>query len=192
MKYCLLIFIIFSVSIMACEEGELYPDKLFLEVKVETSVGDVIVELDRNRAPITVNNFLKYVKKGSYNDTIIHRIEKDFVIQGGGYDKELNDIPDCGKIFNESGNGLKNIEGSIAMARYEDPHSATSQFYFNLGNNESLDPNRKNWGYTVFGQVIEGMDVLKKISEMKTGYHKVMDSTSFPMETIMIKSITVE
>lgn len=184
--------LLFFQNIQACEVSQEYADKLFLEAKIETSMGDIIIELDKNRAPITVNNFLKLIGKGVYNNTLIHRVEKDFVIQGGGYNKALDDISDCGKIYNESGNGLKNEKGSVAMARYEDPHSATTQFYFNLNDNSSLDPNPKNWGYTVFGQVIEGMDVLEKIAEVKTGYHKQMDSVSFPQETIMIKSIRIE
>ena len=186
------VLLLSGFCIQACEDGELYPDKMFLEVKISTNLGDVIVELNRNRAPITVNNFLKYVKNKAYNNTIIHRVESDFVIQGGGYDKEHKDIESCGKIFNESGNGLKNTKGTIAMARYDNPHSATSQFYFNLNQNESLDPGAKNWGYTVFGEVIEGMDVLEKISKMRTGYHEDFDSTSFPMESIIIKSVELE
>jgi peptidyl-prolyl cis-trans isomerase A (cyclophilin A) len=193
-KFKFIIFTVFfvAINIQACEEGELYPEKMFLEVKISTNFGDIVVELNRNRAPITVNNFLKYVKKETYNNTIIHRVEKDFVIQGGGYNKQHELIDNCGKIFNESGNGLKNSTGSIAMARYEDPHSATSQFYFNLNENTSLDPNSKNWGYTVFGEVIEGMEVLEEISNVKTRYHEHFDSTSFPLDSIIIKSVELE
>jgi peptidyl-prolyl cis-trans isomerase A (cyclophilin A) len=191
-NWCLVLtFLIANAATQACEEGELFPEKLFLEVKITTNYGDVIVELNRNRAPITVNNFLQYVKKAVYNNTIIHRVEKNFVVQGGGYDKSLKAIDTCNSIFNESGNGLKNTRGTIAMARYEDPHSATSQFYFNLNENPSLDPNSKNWGYTVFGEVIQGLEVLDKISELATGYHKEFDSTSFPMEPIIINSVEI-
>ena len=155
-------------------------------------MGDVVIELDRNRAPITVNNFLQYIASGSYVNSILHRVEKDFVIQGGGYYKNLEDIVECKKIFNESGNGLKNTKGTIAMARYDDPHSATSQFYINLSESPSLDPNAKNWGYTVFGEVIEGMDVLSAISNVEVGYSKALDASTVPLEPIIIKSIKVQ
>lgn len=187
------IFFTFLVSqAMACNKKNLYPDNTFPEVLISTSMGEILVELDRNRAPITVNNFLQYIASGAYVNTIFHRVEKDFVIQGGGYYKKLKDIVECEKIYNESGNGLKNTTGTIAMARYDDPHSATSQFYFNLTDTPSLDPNRKNWGYTVFGEVVEGMDVLKAISAVKLGYSKALDSDTVPIEPVLIKSITVQ
>lgn len=176
---------------LACDGSKLYPDQIFIEVLFKTSKGNILVELDRNRAPITVNNFLQYIESGAYNDTIIHRVEKDFVIQGGGYDKGIKEIKHCKRIYNESGNGLKNTTGTIAMARYDDPHSATSQFYFNLTDTPSLDPNAKNWGYTVFGEVIEGMEVLQAISKVAVGYSKKLDSVSMPMDAITIKEITV-
>ncbi len=182
------LFLILSAP-YACEKGQVYPDKTFPEVQIKTSMGMIVVELDRDRAPITVNNFLKYVKSGAYKNTIFHRVEKDFVIQGGGYLKGYKEVVSCGKIFNESGNGLKNTRGTIAMARYDDPHSATSQFYFNLTDTPSLDPNSKNWGYTVFGEVVEGMDVLDAISQVKVGYSKKIDSTSVPIEPVIIQDI---
>ncbi len=107
----------------ACDDTEIYPEKYFPQVLISTTMGDILVELDRNKAPITVNNFLKYVKAELYINTIFHRVEKDFVIQGGGYDASMNSIEDCGKIYNESGNGLRNRMGPIAMARYDDPNS---------------------------------------------------------------------
>lgn len=175
----------------ACDNGEVYPDKMFPEVIIHTTMGDITVELDRNRSPITVNNFLKYVKNKSYNNTLIHRVEKNFVIQGGGYNKDYDEIPQCGKIFNESGNGLRNTKGSIAMARYADPHSATSQFYFNLSDSPNLDPNPKNWGYTVFGQVIEGIDILEAIADVGVGYSEKLDADNVPIEPLFIKSVEV-
>ena len=125
------------------------PDNYYPRVKMVTSMGDIIVELDRSRAPITVNNFLRYVDMRSYEETIFHRIVPDFVVQGGGYDTNFVEKPSLGKIFNESGNGLKNKMYNITMARQDDPHSATRQFFFNMAKNDSLDPGR-NWGYTVF------------------------------------------
>lgn len=184
--------LVITSSSFACNTAEIYPDKTFPEILIKTSMGDIVVELDRNRAPITVNNFLQYVQSGTYNGTVFHRVEKDFVVQGGGYDRELKEITQCGKIYNESGNGLKNTKGTIAMARYDDAHSATSQFYFNLTDTPSLDPNAKNWGYTVFGEVIEGMEILDAISKVKVGYSKRLDSVSLPIERVTIKRMTMQ
>lgn len=178
-------------NVFSCDTSTIYPDNLFPEVLIKTSMGEILVELDRNRAPITVNNFLHYVKSGSYKKTIFHRVEKEFVIQGGGYDAKFKAIKECEKIYNESGNGLRNTTGTIAMARYDDPHSATSQFYFNLSDTPSLDPNAKNWGYTVFGEVIEGVDVLKKISQVKVGYSKHTDSENVPIEPVLILNVSI-
>ncbi|MCF6288271.1 MAG: peptidylprolyl isomerase [Proteobacteria bacterium] len=177
---------------LACDTSQIYPDKTFPEVLIKTTMGNILVELDRNRAPITVNNFLQYIKTKAYNNTIFHRVEKDFVIQGGGYNTKLEEITQCEKIYNESGNGLKNIIGTIAMARYGDPHSATSQFYFNLTDTPSLDPNAKNWGYTVFGEVIEGMEVLKAMAKVDVGYSKKLDSVSLPKEPIIVTEIIIQ
>lgn len=187
-----LIVFIFVVSISsACDEKKLFENNFFPELIIKTSLGDVVVELDRNRSPITVNNFLQYVKSGAFNETIFHRVEKDFVIQGGGYSKDFKAITNCGEIYNESGNGLKNTKGTIAMARYDNPHSATSQFYFNLKDTPSLDPNAKNWGYTVFGEVLEGMDVLEKISQVRVGFNKNLDSVNVPINPVIILDVSV-
>ena len=188
----LLIALIIFNQTHACKTIEIYPDKTFPEVLIKTSMGDILVELDRNRAPITVNNFLHYIDSNKYNNTIFHRVEKDFVIQGGGYNAAFDSLIECNKIFNESGNGLKNTIGTIAMARYDDPHSATSQFYFNLTDTPSLDPNSKNWGYTVFGEVIEGMEVLQAISKVRVGYSKTLNSENVPIEAITVIHMNVE
>ncbi len=192
MNKFIIIFLILSDILFACEQGEVDSENMYPEILIKTSMGDVIVELDRNRAPITVNNFLKYVKSNGYNNTVVHRVEKDFVIQGGGYNKSLKEITQCEKIYNESGNGLKNTFGTIAMARYDDPHSATSQFYFNLTDTPSLDPNAKNWGYTVFGEVVDGMDVLQKISKVKVGHSKKLNSVNVPLEPVVIKQMSIQ
>ena len=181
----------FFADAQACEKGNIYPDKSFPEIEIITSMGTIVIELDRNRAPITVNNFLQYIKSGAYKNTIFHRVEKDFVIQGGGYYKDFKEVDSCGKIVNESGNGLKNTRGTVAMARYDDPHSASSGFYFNLADTPSLDPNAKNWGYTVFGEVVEGMEILDAISKVIVGYSKKIDAVNVPIEPIIIKNITV-
>jgi len=174
---------------LACDGSKLYPDNTFPEILIETTLGNIVVELDRNRAPIAVNNFLYYMHAGLYNNTLFHRVEKDFVIQGGGYSPKLDPIKECDKIFNESGNGLKNTTGTIAMARYDDPHSATSQFYFNLTDSPSLDPNSKNWGYAVFGEVIEGMEVLEAIAHSQVGFSNKLGVKNVPIEPIVIKKI---
>jgi len=174
-----------------CFPPEMLPDNFFPTVKLETSMGDIEVELNRMRAPITVNNFLRYVLEGEYDGTIFHRVMIGFVVQGGGYTKDIEEKTMHESILNESGNGLENLFGSIAMARYDDPHSATRQFYFNMENNTSLDPSSRNWGYTVFGQVISGMEVLQAIAEVETGYSEDLDAEDVPVEPILLIKASV-
>jgi cyclophilin family peptidyl-prolyl cis-trans isomerase len=138
-------------------------------VRIQTSQGTFVVQLDAVRAPLTVRNFLDYVSKGHYAGTIFHRVIDGFVIQGGGYTPDLVEKEVGAPVPNESGNGLSNVRGSIAMARTGDPHSATAQFYVNLKDNVALDPNPQRWGYCVFGRVIEGMDVVDAIAKVPTG-----------------------
>jgi cyclophilin family peptidyl-prolyl cis-trans isomerase len=138
-------------------------------VRIETSLGDIVVELDPLRAPLTVQNFLQYVVDGHYADTVFHRVSGGFLVQGGGYTADLQLKPAERTVVNESGNGLSNLRGTIAMARGNDPHAANSQFYFNLANNPDLDPRPTRWGYAVFGRVIEGMDVVDAIGGVPTG-----------------------
>ena len=174
-----------------CFPPDMIPDNLFPTVKLETSMGDIEVELNRMRAPITANNFLRYVLEGEYDGTIFHRVMIGFVVQGGGYTKDIEEKTMHENILNESGNGLENLIGSIAMARYSDPHSATRQFYFNMENNASLDPSSRNWGYTVFGQVISGMEVLQAIAEVETGYSEDLDAEDVPVEPILLIKASV-
>ena len=183
-------FIQFSNIVCAGESKEIQPDNLFPRVKLETAVGNVVVELDRTRAPITVNNFLAYVAAGTYDNTIFHRVIKDFVVQGGGYDLFYAERKQRPPIYNESGNGLKNELYTIAMAREKDPHSATSQFYFNVGDNPGLDPG-KGWGYTVFGMVMEGSDVLDLIAGAQTHVHPELDWEDVPKKEILLKKATI-
>ena len=141
-------------------------------VMMETSLGKVTLELDAEHAPATVENFLKYVDEGYYDGTVFHRVIDGFMIQGGGFDRELVKRNTHDPIQNEADNGLKNLRGTIAMARTNQPHSATSQFFVNLVDNGFLDfreKNRMGWGYCVFGKVVEGMDVVDKIKGVKTG-----------------------
>jgi cyclophilin family peptidyl-prolyl cis-trans isomerase len=162
------------------------------KVKMTTSKGDVIIELYADKAPVTVENFLRYVNDGAYNGTIFHRVIKGFMNQGGGFTPDLQKRPaKYPPIRNEADNGLKNKRGTIAMARTSDPNSATNQFFINTVDNDFLDFRDKSlqgWGYTVFGKVTEGMDVVDSIAAVKTGPRGPFRS-DVPLETIEIKSI---
>lgn len=174
-----------------CFPQEMIPDNLFPVVRLETSMGVIEVELNRMRAPVTSNNFLRYVLEGEYDGTIFHRVMPGFVVQGGGYTSEIRERTEHESIINESGNGLQNIRGSIAMARYDDPHSATNQFFFNMENNTSLDPNTRSWGYAVFGEVITGMDVLEAISDVETAYSEALNAEDVPVEQVLLIKASV-
>lgn len=160
------------------------------KVELKTSMGSFTVELNRRKAPITVNNFLRYADKGLFNNTVFHRVMADFVVQGGGYDVEFNEKPAFDPIFNESGNGLKNQKYSIAMARQNDPHSAKRQFYFNMGENKSLDPGRR-WGYAVFGEVVSGYEILDAIALVETGVDETSGFPNAPIEPVLLESVTI-
>jgi cyclophilin family peptidyl-prolyl cis-trans isomerase len=138
-------------------------------VRFETTEGTFVLELEGKRAPITVRNFLSLVDKGHFDGTIFHRVIPNFMIQGGGYTPDLKDQEPGNTIPNESGNGMSNTYGTIAMARTNDPHSANAQFFINVADNRRLDPSPNSWGYAVFGYVIEGMDVIDRIAMVKTG-----------------------
>lgn len=172
-------------------EEEVLPDNLFPSVQIETSMGEFVIELNRMRAPITANNFLRYVLSGHYDNTIFHRVMPGFVVQGGGYTVDYEEKPLLPPIFNESGNGLQNLPMSVAMARFEDPHSASSQFYVNLAANSSLDPNSRSWGYAVFGSVVSGQDVVEAISAVNTSYSEGLDATDVPVQPVLLKKATV-
>ncbi|CAJ6020426.1 cyclophilin type peptidyl-prolyl cis-trans isomerase [Burkholderia pseudomallei] len=141
-------------------------------VELHTNHGVIKLELDEAKAPKTVENFLNYVKKGHYDGTIFHRVINGFMIQGGGFEPGLKQKPTDAPIANEANNGLKNDTYTIAMARTNDPHSATAQFFINVNDNEFLNhssPTPQGWGYAVFGKVIEGQDIVDKIKAVKTG-----------------------
>jgi cyclophilin family peptidyl-prolyl cis-trans isomerase len=148
---------------ISTDASENYP-----QIEIVTTSGAIVVELDRNRAPKTVENFLNYVESGAYIGTIFHRVIPGFVIQTGGYDVNLDEIDTLPEIINESGNGLKNQRMSLGMARTNEPHSASSQFYINLNDNFSLDPMPTRWGYAVFGDVIDGFSVVDDIASNAT------------------------
>jgi cyclophilin family peptidyl-prolyl cis-trans isomerase len=144
------------------------PSSLAPRVTFETTHGTFTVELDAVRAPLTAENFLRYVRDGAYDGTTFHRVIANFVVQGGGYDPELRERPARATIPNESGNGLSNRRGTLGLAREDSPHSGSSQFYVNLVDNLALDPLPTRWGYAVFGRVVEGMEVIDRIAHLKT------------------------
>ncbi|GHB66910.1 peptidyl-prolyl cis-trans isomerase [Psychrosphaera saromensis] len=166
------------------------PNNLFPKVLFVTSIGNITVELDRMKAPITVDNFLSYVDAKRYEDTIFHRLEHNFVLQGGGYTSKMESVEEFPQIVNESGNGVKNDQFSLSMARQYTPHSATSQFFFNLADNDSLNPGR-NWGYTVFGSIIQGEDVLEKLEGIETDISPELGWPSFPTKKIVIIKVQI-
>ena len=137
-------------------------------VRFETTAGNFLVELDTVRAPLTAENFLRYVRDGGYDGTVFHRVIANFVVQGGGYDDRLAARTPQAPIPNESGNGLSNRRGTLGLAREDSPHSGSSQFYINLADNVGLDPLPSRWGYAVFGRVVEGMDVVDRIGYLRT------------------------
>lgn len=181
----------FAAAAAKKDDGsQIQPDNYYPRVKIETTMGDIVVELDRRRAPITVNNFLRYVDKRAYEDTIFHRIVPGFVVQGGGYTADFEGKSNFPEIFNESGNGLTNDLHTIAMARQNDPHTANRQFFFNVNDNSSLNPGR-DWGYAVFGVIVEGEDVVDAMSEVETEYSIRLNANNVPIEPIVIKKVTV-
>jgi peptidyl-prolyl cis-trans isomerase B (cyclophilin B) len=158
-------------------------------VVIDTDMGTIEIALEDDRAPKTVANFLEYVDKKHYDGTIFHRVIPGFMAQGGGYDTSLEKKPVRAPVENEAGNGLKNLRGTIAMARTSDPHSATSQFFISVNDNSSLDhPGPSGWGYAVFGKVTSGMDVVDQIVAVPTGAVGPF-SKDAPKKNVVIKSI---
>lgn len=178
-----------AVFCAAAAPGALAADP---QVDIRTSLGTIRVELYPAKAPKTVENFLRYAKDGHYDGTIFHRVIDGFMIQGGGFDASFRQKPTREPIPNEAKNGLGNEPGAIAMARTSAPHSATAQFFINVGRNDFLDAARAQdgWGYAVFGKVISGMDVVMRISKLPTGPGGPFRS-DVPRETVRIESVTV-
>jgi cyclophilin family peptidyl-prolyl cis-trans isomerase len=164
--------------------AEPLPDR----VRVDTSLGSFVIKLETARAPLTTANFLGYVKSGHYSGTLFHRVIGNFVIQGGGYDEKFRLKDTLANVPNESGNGLSNKRGTVGLARSELPHSGNAQFYVNLTDNDELDPTPLRWGYTVFGRVVEGLEVVEKIGRTPTGYVGPWTKDS-PLAPVVIKQI---
>lgn len=176
-----------ALAAPAASNGEAQPQPGKILVKFQTSQGDIVVELYKDKAPITVANFLKYVKKGHYDGTIFHRVINSFMIQGGGFDATMREKPTDAPIKNEADNGLKNSLYTIAMARTMEPHSASAQFYINVKDNRSLDFRGKNesgWGYAVFGKVVDGKRVVDDIKGVAT-------TTRGMFENVPVKPVTI-
>ncbi len=161
-----------------------------VQVEMKTSLGPVTLELDRDKAPKTVDNFVQYARDGFYDGTIFHRVINDFMIQGGGFTSDMVKKETRSPINNEAKNGLKNKRGTIAMARTSAPHSATAQFFINLKNNDFLDyPSRDGWGYAVFGKVTNGMSVVDAIATQPTGVTGGMRDV--PKKSVIIESLRI-
>ncbi len=159
-----------------------------MAVKLHTNLGTITLELDAEKAPETVRNFLAYAESGHYDNTVFHRVIDGFMIQGGGFEPGMKQKPTLEPIKNEADNGLKNLAGTVAMARTQAPHSATAQFFINVADNDFLNyrsPDTQGWGYCVFGKVTEGMDVVDKIRSVRTGssgFHQ-----DVPLEDVVIE-----
>ena len=164
-----------------------------VKVTMDTSKGVIQLELDAEKAPLTVANFVEYAKSGFYDNTAFHRVIAGFMIQGGGFDTDMKQKTTRAPIRNEAGNGLKNQTGTIAMARTGDPHSATAQFFINTVDNTGLDfksETPQGWGYAVFGRVVDGMDTVKQIEKVRTGVSHGMRDV--PVEPVVIRKVTIE
>ncbi|MFT5590009.1 MAG: cyclophilin family peptidyl-prolyl cis-trans isomerase [Bradyrhizobium sp.] len=181
---CLIAAMTLSVSAFAVHAAEAP------KVLLKTSMGDIVLELNAEKAPVSVDNFLKYVKNGHYKGTIFHRVIDGFMIQGGGFDKNMNQKQSGAPIKNEGSNGLKNEAYTVAMARTNDPDSATAQFFINVNNNGMLDyPGRDGAGYAVFGKVVAGQDVVDKIRRVPTKDAAMYQNV--PQTPIVIESATL-
>ena len=163
------------------------------KVKLATNHGDIVIELESEKAPLSAENFLQYVRDGHYDGTVFHRVIDGFMIQGGGFEPGLKQKPTRDPIKNEAQNGLKNDTYTVAMARTPDPDSATAQFFINVANNDFLNftsPDPRGFGYAVFGKVVEGQDVVEQIKKVKTGskgFHQ-----DVPKEDVIIQSVTIK
>lgn len=172
--------------LMPAKAQDIQQNNLFPRVKFVTEHGEMVVELDRMRAPLTVDNFLRYVVAGDYNNTLFHRVVEDFVVQGGGYKADDSPVRTRDTVVNESGNGLTNQFATIAMARERNPHSASSQFYFNVKDNDSLNPSSRRWGYAVFGRVVENDALLYELASVETHTDPDTQADDVPVQPLRL------
>ncbi len=204
MKQIIFIISLLAMSLMACHAADRatesnkttqsHGDKMAAnpKIKIETTLGDITLELDATKAPTSTENFLSYVKEGHYDGTIYHRVIPNFMVQGGGMNPDMSEKESKAPIKNEANNGLKNLRGTVAMARTNDPHSASSQFFINVKDNAFLDhksEDMQGWGYAVFGKVVEGMDIVDKIEKVETGttgFHQ-----DVPKDAVILNKVTV-
>jgi cyclophilin family peptidyl-prolyl cis-trans isomerase len=190
----LMICAILALSVSQSIADENSMDEKMPRVRLATSLGDIVLELNQTKAPKSVENFLIYVNEGFYNGTIFHRVIDGFMIQGGGFTQDFQKKTTRAPIENEANNGLKNLMGTVAMARTNDPHSATAQFFINVADNGFLDhrsPSPRGWGYAVFGKVVEGMEVVDAIRRTATGSGGPFRK-DVPRTAIVIQSATIE
>lgn len=182
--------LLLSLSLGACAVFAPLPPDPHPRVLLQTTLGDAVVELDREHAPISVDNFLQYVADKHYDGTLFHRVIPGFVAQGGGYDTQFREKPTRKPIALESGNGLSNLRGTLAMAREEAPDTATSQFYINLVDNLKLNPQPQNparrYGYAVFGKVVSGMEVFDAMAQKPTTVNAALEAQDVPVENIVL------
>jgi peptidyl-prolyl cis-trans isomerase A (cyclophilin A) len=187
-RICLLTGLLLGPALLT---GVTRADEPNPQVRVTTSLGEFVIEVRADRAPITSANFLRYVREGFYTNTLFHRVIANFVIQGGGHDATTLKLkPTRDSVFNESGDGLQNKRGTVGLARGEPPHSGNSQFYVNLVDNPDLDPVPTRWGYAVFGRVVQGMDVIDRIGETPTGASGPF-KTDAPLKPVIIEKIEI-
>jgi len=193
MKQLLIVFVSLLLIIPFTQPSAEPMENSHPQISMKTNFGEIILELDREKAPLSVDNFIRYAENGLYNGTIFHRVIKNFMIQGGGFSADFIKKTTFPPIKNEADNGLKNDRGTIAMARTSEPHSATSQFFINVVDNNFLNftsPTMQGWGYAVFGKVIKGMDVVDKIRDIPTGKGGPFPG-DVPTKHALIESVTL-
>ncbi len=190
MKHLVAMILLILNSSLIAQEAQPPAPAAATRVRFDTSMGSFIVRLEAERAPLSVENFLTYVRAGHYDGTIFHRVIQNFVAQGGGYTADHQLKQPRGTVVNESGNGLTNRRGTLGMARLEAPHSATGQFFVNLADNPDLNPLASRWGYAVFGEVVEGMDVIDRIAHVPTGEWGPFKQDA-PLKPVVIEKATI-
>ncbi|HVS23181.1 MAG TPA: peptidylprolyl isomerase [Gammaproteobacteria bacterium] len=193
MRLAAVLFVLIAAPLASLAQSSDSSSSSSPRVRVHTTAGSFVIELNRERAPLTVDAFLGYVKQGFYNGTIFHRVVQGFIAQAGGYTADFTLKPTKGTVVNESGNGLSNLRGTVGFARSNEPHSGTSQFYINLADNVDLNPRPTRWGYAVFGKIVDdkekdGMRVVDDIGHRPTGSGGPFDK-NVPVERVTIETV---